>query len=338
MRPNIFGKAMALNGDKTTTGATCIATIQTVGCYQKMALRVGDPTTVCPKCGETGTIITGENRINNHGKAQAIEGSIVRCGCPVGSNVVIAITPNINIMASMPTITPENFSSQTNISQKNNLYLSPIIDIADPKYYTVTIYIAAPGTLLNDKNTGAPDFDSNGVRNASLAGHMWFRIKKISGDVLDDISYGFGPIVSGGWGEGEVVITDNVHYENPFYSRTIEITETQYKKLKEFGDRAIQKDQRYFELNYNGANNSCIDFTNKALRFAGLNPNAIPINSATSTTGLTYADPTKYEGTMRVIRNIPAIKAIPAPFPDSKLNQEKYNKIPTRPAWKSILD
>ncbi len=34
MRPNIFGKAMALNGDKTTTGATCIATIQTVGCHQ----------------------------------------------------------------------------------------------------------------------------------------------------------------------------------------------------------------------------------------------------------------------------------------------------------------
>ncbi|WP_275886618.1 hypothetical protein [Morganella morganii] len=24
-RPNIFGKAMAIDGDKTTTGATCIA-------------------------------------------------------------------------------------------------------------------------------------------------------------------------------------------------------------------------------------------------------------------------------------------------------------------------
>lgn len=30
MSPNVFGKAMALNGDKTTTGATCIATIQNV--------------------------------------------------------------------------------------------------------------------------------------------------------------------------------------------------------------------------------------------------------------------------------------------------------------------
>ena len=36
MRPNIFGKAMALNGDKTTTGATCIATIRTVGCHQNI--------------------------------------------------------------------------------------------------------------------------------------------------------------------------------------------------------------------------------------------------------------------------------------------------------------
>lgn len=29
IRPDVYGKAMALDGDKTTTGATCIATIQT---------------------------------------------------------------------------------------------------------------------------------------------------------------------------------------------------------------------------------------------------------------------------------------------------------------------
>lgn len=95
IRPNIFGKSMALNGDKTSTGAACIASIQTVG-YQKMALRVGDPTSKCPKCGQTGKVITGENRISNHGKAQAVHGSIVQCGCPFGSNVVIAATPYQN--------------------------------------------------------------------------------------------------------------------------------------------------------------------------------------------------------------------------------------------------
>ena len=70
LRPNIFGKAMAINGDKTTAGATCIATIQNVKLSSKMALRVGDPTTICPKCGQAGKIVTGENRINNHGKVQ----------------------------------------------------------------------------------------------------------------------------------------------------------------------------------------------------------------------------------------------------------------------------
>lgn len=59
-----------------TTGATCIATIQSVSCHQKMALRVGDPTTDCPKCGQSGKIITGETRINNHGKVQTVEGSV----------------------------------------------------------------------------------------------------------------------------------------------------------------------------------------------------------------------------------------------------------------------
>ncbi|WP_413491562.1 hypothetical protein [Morganella psychrotolerans] len=41
-------------------------------------------------------MITGESRISNHGKAQAVDGSIVQCGCPFGSNVVIAATPYRN--------------------------------------------------------------------------------------------------------------------------------------------------------------------------------------------------------------------------------------------------
>ncbi|MDX4950244.1 PAAR domain-containing protein [Proteus mirabilis] len=71
-RPNLFGKSIALNGDKTSTGATCIATIQQVTCYGHSVLRAGDPTTTCPQCGKPGIIITGEDRINNHGKIQAV--------------------------------------------------------------------------------------------------------------------------------------------------------------------------------------------------------------------------------------------------------------------------
>lgn len=50
LRPNIFGKSMALNGDKTSTVATCIATINNAIADGKAMLRVGDPTTECPKC------------------------------------------------------------------------------------------------------------------------------------------------------------------------------------------------------------------------------------------------------------------------------------------------
>lgn len=93
IRPNIFGKAMALNGDKTSIGATCIAIAHTTTCGGKMSLRVDDITTACPGCGQTGKIVTGESRVINHGKSQAVNGSIVQCGCPFGSNVVIAGTP-----------------------------------------------------------------------------------------------------------------------------------------------------------------------------------------------------------------------------------------------------
>lgn len=76
-RPIIMGKAMALNGDKTTTGANCIAAIETVTCFNKKALRVGDPTTKCPKCGQAGVVISGQPGFLNHGKLQAVHDSLV---------------------------------------------------------------------------------------------------------------------------------------------------------------------------------------------------------------------------------------------------------------------
>lgn len=114
-RPNLFGKAIALNGDKTITGATCISTIQQVTCYNLCVLRVGDPTTICSKCGKPGIIVTGENRINNHGKVQAVHHSIVRCGCPFGSNLVIAVSPKTSsdtVKNSLANLIPALFSQK----------------------------------------------------------------------------------------------------------------------------------------------------------------------------------------------------------------------------------
>ncbi|HHX8748715.1 PAAR domain-containing protein [Morganella morganii] len=91
-RPNIFGKAMAIDGDKTTTGATCIASSSMIKYKGTPAVIVGDLTTICPQCKQTGTIATGDSRMMNNRKPQAVDGSIVQCGCPYGTNTVIAAT------------------------------------------------------------------------------------------------------------------------------------------------------------------------------------------------------------------------------------------------------
>lgn len=122
-RPNLFGKSIALNGDKTSTGATCIATIQQVTCYGHSVLRVGDPTTTCPQCGKSGIIITGEDRINNHGKIQAVYNSIVQCGCPLGSNFVIAATSkksSDHISNSLVNLIPALFSQKFILKDAND--------------------------------------------------------------------------------------------------------------------------------------------------------------------------------------------------------------------------
>ncbi|WP_052189793.1 MULTISPECIES: hypothetical protein [Xenorhabdus] len=114
------------------------------------------------------------------------------------------------------------------------------------KRYTVTIYAAHPGTPLND-NSGKPRFDEEkGERITSAAGHMWYKIS--DGNTND--SYGFAPIDSGIKGPGEVTKKDTIHYENPRFSRTMEITEEHYNQLKEYGDLAVNKENPDFDLYY----------------------------------------------------------------------------------------
>lgn len=111
LRPKIMGKAIALNGDKTTTGATCIATIETVACFNKKALRVGDLTTKCRKCRQTGVVVSGQQAFLNHGKLQAVHDSIVECGCPDGTNKVIAYSDPENAQSSRLTTQSPAFST-----------------------------------------------------------------------------------------------------------------------------------------------------------------------------------------------------------------------------------
>lgn len=89
-RSDCYGRGTALEGDKTTTGAECIASMSNDTEHGRRVVRVGDKTTPCPKCGEVGVIVSGEPRDTNNGKMAAVDGSIVRCACPSGSNWIIA--------------------------------------------------------------------------------------------------------------------------------------------------------------------------------------------------------------------------------------------------------
>jgi len=89
-RSNCYGRGTALEGDKTASGAECIASMSNDIEHGRRVVRVGDKTTRCPKCGEVGVIVSGEPRDTNNGKIAAVDGSIVHCGCPSGSNWIIA--------------------------------------------------------------------------------------------------------------------------------------------------------------------------------------------------------------------------------------------------------
>ncbi|MDP9537782.1 PAAR domain-containing protein [Pseudomonas putida] len=90
MRMNIFGRYQGLEGDQTTTGAVCIASRARGRVHGRNWLLQGDPTTPCPLCGQAGTIIEGESRWRQDDIPTALDGALVQCGCPSGSNRLVA--------------------------------------------------------------------------------------------------------------------------------------------------------------------------------------------------------------------------------------------------------
>jgi uncharacterized Zn-binding protein involved in type VI secretion len=84
------GKGEGLHGDRTTTGAFCYSGYFQVSNAGLGALRIGDRTSPCPKCGEIGEIIEGHPWVIWDGKAVAVDGALIYCGCPKGANRLIA--------------------------------------------------------------------------------------------------------------------------------------------------------------------------------------------------------------------------------------------------------
>ncbi|EQA1622784.1 PAAR domain-containing protein [Enterobacter asburiae] len=85
----VHGKNVGLHGDKTSTGAQCIAARPGMSVMGKWKLYIGDKTTPCPKCGKVGVIVSGDPRCSNSA-AVAVDGAEILCGCPQGTNFLIA--------------------------------------------------------------------------------------------------------------------------------------------------------------------------------------------------------------------------------------------------------
>jgi hypothetical protein len=186
--------------------------------------------------------------------------------------------------------------------------------------FRVTVYTALPGTPLLDEH-GRPD-------GSSAAGHMWYQVS--DGQVGN--SYGFAPKEHGAAsGPGKGYRTDTSAYQSPAYSRTMEITPEQYAQLKQFGEAAVKEDWSYFKGNYNGATNSCVDFTWGALKHAGfeIHRPQVAVHDGTVVTP-EYSGPIEshFEGRLKPGHNKADIQQIVPPVPGSPLNSEQTNSPP----------
>ncbi len=173
--------------------------------------------------------------------------------------------------------------------------------------YTVTIYVAAPGTPLALGENGA----------TSLPGHMYY----VTSDGQNRNSYGLAPVKHGDInGPGKVYDNDEKNYTNPRYSRTLEITKEQYDNLNNFGKNPKNYN---FDTYYKDTRNNCVDFVWAGLNSAGL-------HARISLPFLQNIERKNYEGALKPNNNIEDIKSIKPPFPDSPLNSEKLNPMPKR--------
>lgn len=190
-----------------------------------------------------------------------------------------------------------------------------------PGPYQVTVYTALPGTPLVDQH-GRPD-------GSSAAGHMWYQVS----DGVIKNSYGFAPKEHGASsGPGKGYDTDSRAYQNPAYSRTMEITAEQYATLKQFGEAAVDEDWRYFKGDYNGATNSCVDFTWGALKHAGFEIHRPQVAVRDGTVvAPEYRGPIEshFDGRLKPGHNKTDIQQIVAPVPGSTLNAEKTHPAPS---------
>lgn len=208
----------------------------------------------------------------------------------------------------------------------------------DKPRYTVDIVIAAPGTPLMDPKTGLQEV-LEGVPQTSSPGHMFY-VLHASGEPAK--SFGFAPKVHGSInGPGDIMPDDADVYKDPRHTRTLEISEAQYRKLEAFGS---DPEKFGFSKHYEDVRHNCVDFTWEALNHAGIErKRSIDVNALGGPAGQLFPDvriPLDINGGgkdgYRPLRNIHGVDSIDPPFPNSDLNRTKTNPMPDR-TWKQRL-
>jgi len=210
----------------------------------------------------------------------------------------------------------------------------------DKPRYTVEIVIAAPGTPLIDPRTHKQAVDAEGVPQTSSPGHMFY-VLHAPGEPAR--SYGFAPKEHGSVnGPGTIMEDDASVYKDPRYTRILEISEEQYRKLQQFGS---DPEKFGFSKHYQDVRHNCVDFTWEALNHAGIErKRSIDVNALGGGIGQLLPDvriPLESKGAgkdgFRPLRNIHGVDSIDPPFPDSELNQKKTNPLPARSFQQRIL-
>ena len=201
--------------------------------------------------------------------------------------------------------------------------------MSDKDRYTLTVYVAAPGTPLLDDFGDGRGYVPTG--ETSTHGHMYYVVS----DGKAERSYGFAPREEGDInGPGGVKDTDLSSYRNPHYSRTVEVTAGQFKALDSFGRAGMEGRAPGFDSEYRDARNNCVDFTWAALRHAGIYRGDLSINLP----GDRYDVRLKpFEGSLKPMDNIDDVRDIKAPFPNSELNQETRHPMPSRNPLQRLL-
>lgn len=102
-------------GDKTTTGGIVQDGALTVSSHGSLIALIGS-TAFCPKCGTTGIVRqTRPFNVHAENKQVCLEGDVVECGCPLGTNRLIASPGALEFIGDSNGIVTARFSLESEV-------------------------------------------------------------------------------------------------------------------------------------------------------------------------------------------------------------------------------